>query len=47
MLFSGPGVRIESNNNEDLLPSGNEEDLEGEDQDGPRPSAQPSYANSV
>ena len=40
--FLVTGVRIELNNNEDLLPSDNEEDLEGEDQDGPRPSAQPS-----
>ena len=39
--FLVTGVRIEFNNNEDLLPSDNEEDLEGEDQDGPRPSAQP------
>ena len=39
--FLVTGVRIEFNNNEDLLPSDNEEDLEGEDQSGPRPSAQP------
>ena len=39
--FLVTGVRIEFNNNEDLLPSDNEEDLEGENQDGPRPSAQP------
>ena len=38
--FLVTGVRIEFNN-EDLLPSDNEEDLEDQDQDGPRPSAQP------
>ena len=38
--FRVTGVRIEFNNKENLLPSDNEENLEGEDQDGPRPSAQ-------